>query len=42
MCRFDIDSCEMVSKSSTKYFDISSIMGTRPERGDNSLSFRFF
>jgi hypothetical protein len=34
--------CEILSKSSTKCFDISSVVGTRPERGDNSLSFRFF
>ncbi|MDQ0593630.1 hypothetical protein QFZ37_001999 [Chryseobacterium ginsenosidimutans] len=33
---------KILSKSATKWFDTSSVVGTRPERGDNSLSFRFF
>jgi|UPI0003F5794D hypothetical protein len=29
--KFDPDNFEILSKSSTKYFDISSVMGSRPE-----------
>ena len=36
-----LKSCEILSKSSTKCFDISSVLGTRQGQPTNELLFQF-